>query len=272
MKPLSPWMFVAAMLSLATALPALTFAQEKGDASETPRAALSLTFPGGTLADYGAAIQEAAGWANIVMDPRASEVRLPKCELRGVTVKSALEAAAAMVEQRDGQVTIGVSVIHQAGFAPVNTVSVYFAKPLPVESPSSASDRFTVLSIREIVSPPSGASASFLKPEAVLTAIETAVGLATSRLKAVVKYHPDTQLVIVQGSQSQVSLVQQIVEQIRQDVRARGGRSSDARDGGKAIASIEERIAGAERELARLRAELAERQDPNDKGKNGSAR
>ena len=101
------------------------------------------------------------------------------------------------------------------------------------------------MSIREIVAPASGAKDA-LKAEAVLTAIDTAVGLSSGRKETTVKYHPDTGLIIVQGPPDEVSLVAEVVAQIRSDVR---GRSEPAP---KDSAGLEKRIALVESKIGRL--------------------
>lgn len=254
---MKPKFFAATAFAAILAIAAPALAQSESDPSGANRGLLSLDFPGGTLADYGAAIQKAAGWANIVMDPQASEVRIPKCELRSVSVLSALQAASEMVEQIDAQVGIVVNVIHQSGGSPINTVDVQRARSAPPEVVEAKTDRYTVISIREIVAPPSGAAG--MKPEAILTAIDTAVGLMGGGPQAVIKYHSDTGLVLMQGTLNQVNVVEQVVERIRADVRGRQGRALGAGDSGRAAASLDDRIAELEKELGRLKQEKAEK-------------
>lgn len=260
MKPL----FLApTALAVCLALsPAFAQSESEAEAAGTARATFSLDFPGGTLAEYGAAIQKAAGWANIVMDPKASEVRLPKCELRQVSALSALQAAGEMVEQIDPSVGIVVNVIHHSGGAAINTVSVNLARPRKPEAPESKTDRYNVLSLREIVSPPNGAAG--LKAEVVLTAVDAAVGLMGDGPRATVKYHSDSGLLLVLGTVEQVYVVEQVVDQIRNDVRSRPAAAlakPAAGSGEKKAASLDERIADLERELARLKEERREKSD-----------
>ena len=249
MKALRTALLAAGLAFLAA--PASALAQEAPGGVETPKKLITIQFPGGSLADYGTAVQTAAGWANIVMDPRSAEVRIPRCELRSVSVSGALEAARAMLQQTTEEVGVSVDVINQGG-APVFTVRVHFSRPKSTGgSDEEPGDRYVVISLREILAP-----GSALKPEAVLTAVDTALGLSVAGgPKAVVKYHSDTSLLIVQGTQTQVNLVREVVEAIRTDVRRGSAKPAGAvpSEAVKSGPSIEDRIAEAESELARLR-------------------
>jgi hypothetical protein len=235
------------------------FGQSKDGAaaSDASNKTVSIRFEGGSLADYVAAVQEAAGWVNVVVDPRASEVKVLPCELRHVSVPSALEAAGAMIRHGSGEVSMAVDAILQQWGWPVYAVRLHFASRRANEPPPFDPIHHSVFSIREILSPPAGAAG--LKAEAVLTAIDTAVGLAAAESRAVIKYHADTGLVIVQGTVDQVRLVDEVISRIRDDARMGRAPAEKSRAAGekKSAGTIEERIAVAERELDELRKELA---------------
>ncbi len=233
-------------------------------------ATFDLSFPGGTLADFVAALRKEVEGVNIVYRPLQWPVPVPAVTLKRVTVSTALDTVARLLEgvpigprihnsedllkprgagPQPGLVVRMVKVREIRG-RPSRTVFLVTVDPrlqLASQHPrvrytksGASSTRFQVFSLRGLLGR-RGASGKPLTAEAVFTAIETALELGGAESQPPkFKLHPDTGLLFVRGTPAQVAIVQQVVASLKEDWRE-----------GAAAARAAERPTGAARAPAR---------------------
>lgn len=184
----------------------------------------TLRFGGGSLAEFAEALRnhEARrdGAVNIVLPEAAAQVRVPAMELTSAGVGDALQAVNTVLSpevslqvqrfQSDGQRTVWAVGVHQKpqsgpGLAP--------------PEPESARRTVGVLSL-SLITPSEEVSHLYTLPAAtVLTAIETALQVQGDP-DPELRYHQETKLLFVGGSQEQVMFAHQVLSQLQEDVTA----------------------------------------------------
>ena len=94
---------------LATTVAAAALAQDKPTRhAEPPQASseklVTMKFPGGTVADYAAALKKAAGDVNIVVALEAKDIPMPAVELTDASVEGALHVVHGRTVQKDDRI------------------------------------------------------------------------------------------------------------------------------------------------------------------------
>jgi hypothetical protein len=187
--------------------------------------AVSITFKGGTLAEYAAALRAASDGANILVPEQATDVRVPAITLKDATVFSALEALGELVID-DYQVKVRaiMSPLAQPVYA-VRVSRVRAVAGAPGQGMVDERARVVrVFSIKSLIQAHPGDPAEGLKAETILTAIETGLSFTgeAARAKAVVRYHADSGILFVHGTLEQVGVVEQVLASLGNDLlRAR---------------------------------------------------
>jgi len=213
---------IRTVVLLAT-LAAPAASQEKPIAKpQAPEQTISIEFRGGSLADYVAAVRAAGDSVNILLSPLASEVHLPSLVLKNVAVESALDAVTDIVRS-----DLGINVRRHRGNtgSPVYSVGVRQRPRQPSQTTQGSSSRvvevFSMSTLTdELADVPKGPGLT-VKPETILSAIETGLGISQEKEKAVIRFHADSGLLFVQGSRAQQDIVRGVLSRMRADVLLR---------------------------------------------------
>ncbi len=274
MKPASPLSCLA--LSI---LPLLSFlaeplcaqeAAQAGPRTRPPRPGsalreaeetISFEFPGGTLTQYAAFVQEAAGGnLNVVLDEKADEVSVPAVSLKNVSVPTALALIESSV--KDGA-KVNVETVRQGREGSevyvVRVIKVVSkpAAPAELEAPAPPAKIFQVFALKTLLKAHADGQkiVTPLACEAVLTAIDTALAIQApdAKEKPVIKYHPESGLLLVRGTEEQLGAVSQVLEQLTAP-----GVESPVLDATLHDGDLLETVARLEAELEKLKAEIAE--------------
>ncbi len=204
---------------------------------------ITVHFKGGNVAEYVEMVKRsAAGMAvNIVSSPQVEGIQMGSADLSDVTVESALKLIPATVEQGlDAQVTL-------------NEIGDIFVLKLQ-ERPSRES--LSVLSLDGLI----GEGQGRFKAETVLTALEQTLGElpGAARKGPTIKFHPESRLLVVKGTQTQIETAKLVVEKLEEGV-GRQREHVKAQDLKDATAEIE-KLTGENRllkiNLEAIRAEL----------------
>jgi hypothetical protein len=225
-------------------------------APEPEASGIAVDFAGGTVAEYLATLKEREDDVNVVLDPEAAGIAMPPVSLKKVSVDTAIHLIQETAAAREGRVYI--QVVNQGGGNPAFVVSVQAPRAVPVAFPPRSpgpgqpgaapeGKQLHVSSLREIMDAAAGDS-SAVKAETVLTAIDAALGIQDpeQKDKPVVKFHADSCLLIVRGTQEQIHTVEQVLGEISRPQRAVPGSNLNAR------------LKQLQDEIEKLKAELAE--------------
>gem|GEM_PF-6773373 len=191
-----------------------------------------LRFDGGTAIDYVNAIREAYPTANILAMTGVEGFSVPAVNLEGVTVKAALEAIADQRATIDG----GVAEMQLERAEIKGTNESVFTLSLKRHDSEADSMVWSV-----------GEQFELGVDEADLLSAVRAV-LELNDQQAVVRFHPETKLLMVRGSQQTLEMVNQTLEQIQQSAwvdRKRDNASNES----EAISRLRARITELERQL-----------------------
>ncbi len=217
--------------------------------------AIELDFPGGTLSTYINAIQAAAGGVNIVlMSAAASNIELPPLQLNAVSAGDALKLIEG--EHRVDQLTVVRLKTRRIdasgpGLKPILRV---FA-----EWPSPSNSDVKVWSVLDLF-------CDEMKPEDVLTAVETAVELLNDdENKVQVQFHAATGVLIARGTPRQVNTIGDVLSELRGHMVLKG--VFDGLEQAAAAAPLEpssalEQMLGELKEI-KSRLKVLERRDRN---------
>lgn len=234
---------ILAALLLSTAMGAgATFAQPEethrnpvrvNQAVQAKGPEVSVSFPGGSAADYVEAVEKASGQKRIVVLPGGEKFQMPAVDLEGVSLEGALmplqwattpEGDTIQVHSKD-DVFIVVPQFPQ------------FTRP------SERPPQTQVFSLAEAV------ESGQVKAEDILTAVQTALSL-DPEADASVKYHPETRLLIVRAGPDALGAVQTVLNGVMDSVRAMTTSAKNRGDARQKIAETEAALQAATQEVA----------------------
>ena len=213
-------------------------------------ARIELSFPGGNLESFVAALREAAGEAavNIVMPQQARELEVPPLELRGVTVHGAVRSLE-LAFGDDSPYRLGVREIDPIG--PVFGVEVARFNPFGGRS-APLQQTLDVISVADMLE--KEGKVGGISADVLLSSVETALRMsptstdgADESLAPEIRFHEQGGLLIVKGLPQEVSIVRQTLSELRGSVLQNASQSQ-----------VSERYA-ARTEYMKRRAELAVR-------------
>lgn len=189
-------------------------------ADAPPQAFIDLDFPGGSLAEYVAAVRQAGGNANIVMMHEAQGIEIPAVQLKQVTIGAALGLVRGEF-QPDDQTMLRIQLDEigpwGADEQPVYRISASVHRPRR-HAPTEA----RVWSVADLL-------AAEIKAEDILTAVETAVELLAKAMEpAEIRFHEPTGLIIARGHPDQMRAIEEVIDQLRGTVEMR----REAQEGG----------------------------------------
>lgn len=169
---------------------------------------LSLDFPGGTAADYIAALRHAEPRANVVVLGDLDRIKMAPVQLQNADVFSALRVLDQLPPEQDG-LAVKVRVDNVAS-SPVSPPVFVVTADIRNRGGATSSSFTTVISMADLLG-------EDLKPADALTAIDATLGLIQGeRAPAEIKFHEQTGLLIARGSPAQVDGIRQVVAQLRE--------------------------------------------------------
>lgn len=193
---------------------------------------VTLQFGGGTMSKFVRAVREAQPKANIVVAAKAADVMLPPIDLRNAGVEQSLQGACEVVE---GDVQVRVREWKGDG-EPVYSIVANETKRGVTTTTSATSQgdavAATVLALGRLTDAarqPAGYEP--LRVETVLSAIEAATD--GDKNPPVLRYHRDSGLLIVRGTQDQrftVEMVLSVLERDRAPARGRSNPVSESKE------------------------------------------
>lgn len=164
-------------------------------------ARIDLDFPGGTVAQFIAAVRALAPESNIVISPaEVGESELAPIKLTRVQVHDALKTL------ENVQWPDGVSRLSTAQQGEVTIIG--WREPKPQGGP--ATPMSSVWSLREMID-------AGMKVEDVLSAVEAVIALQKEPVE--VKYHKETALLLVRGTPEQIGAILQVIDRLRDEAR-----------------------------------------------------
>ena len=218
---------------LGAALPA----QEQATTSHTappkpPAVVVTLSFRGGTMAEFVAAVRAAEPKANIVVAVGAVGAKLPAIELRGAGIDQALEGACAVAE---AEYPIRIKEFNGPGEPVYSITSIappraqYDAQGTATTNPGAPAPRSDentqVFSLNRLTeSDPRYAAPEGVKVETILSAIEAGTG--DEAKKAVLRYHRESGLLFLRGSRAQIGIVKELLSNLERDLQERRVRAA----------------------------------------------
>jgi len=193
---------------------------------------VTLEFSGGSLADFAAALRKAGEDINIVLPASAAKVELPALTLSQATVESALKSIGAITSE---DMQVRVETLRSPNGKPVYAVNV---RERPSRSAGAATSgpvtqagpfqnsltQVSVFSLKFLTETVPGditGEGLTMKPETILTAIDTGLGIQnrTGGPKSEFKYHEDSGLLFLEGTNQEINLVHNILNNMQDDMR-----------------------------------------------------
>jgi len=219
---------------------------------------ISIKFPGGTIAEYVEAVQAQRkdnSWpVNVILGPGTERIVVRPIELNFVSVDTAMDVLRFAAESEPGELRIDHVSAH-------DDESPTFSILQKSSDAARGRQELEVLSIAPLTHPTvDGVSRPDLaiKSDVVLSAVELA--LPTGEEPARVKYHEESQLLILQGTPRATNAVHQVIKAMIDDQRQRLGDAGHAqKEAIEATARVERarvRLATAEQTAAMMREKL----------------
>lgn len=225
----------SAFLMVVRVDPSVIYAFEEEASRDDSARRFDLRFGGGTAVDFVEAIREAYPGANILAMPGLEGFVVPAVNLDGVTVDAALESIEgqeAMVDGAWAKVRLSDADI-EGREERVFTMSLERRETQVSSRIWSVSDIF-LLNVSE---------------QDLLSAIHA--GLEITELQATVRFHPDTQVLIVMGPSEALKIVESTLREVERS--AQSNTNSRSLDGFWEIRqSLDERIQKLERQVKAL--------------------
>ena len=235
------------LILLCSALPA----QQETATTAPPRppaVVVTLSFRGGSMAEFVAAVRAAEAKANIVVAAAAADAKLPAIELRGAGIDQALEGACAVAEAvypvrvKDftgaGEPVYSITSMGPVQYGNVSGTATTNASP----APARADETTQVFSLNRLTEPdPRFVASEGLKVETILSAIEA--GTSDDAKKAVLRYHRDSGLLFLRGTRAQITIIKDLLSNLERDLEERRRRAVTPapKDGAKEAAKETER-------------------------------
>jgi hypothetical protein len=245
--------------------PGLPFTQRE----ETPT--LSVDFAGGSIQEYIKVLSRASPDLNVVIRPETMEIPMPPVSLKGVAHNTALQLIPALADSPSeitvtpvgtpgegsevfvigtqpprwpaNATTVGSPVVAGAG-GPARMMH-----PTLQTAPGRPPKLVRVFSLKLLTTGPDS-----LKPETVLTAIDTALGLQEAGEPASLKLHSESGLLVVHGNPTQIDAVEQVLSAMERDRAKRGADQESALAGENK--KLKEQVAALMARVAELEARV----------------
>jgi hypothetical protein len=217
-----------------------------GGLGNLPATIIDLSFPGGTAAEYVAALRKTSAPVNVVVLNDISPVRVPPMTLKRVEIAAAVSLLDGMPDVVDAP-TIYLEVNQPAAAEGASTdVFTIQARARSMRRAARGEAQTMVVSVRDLLE-------EHVKVDDLLTAVETALEQLRSEYQpADVKFHEATGLLICRGQPGQTNAIEQVIAQLQDDMVRSLNRQRADRD----LEGMAARLAELEQELAATREAL----------------
>ena len=212
----------AALLLLSLCLPAQE-AERGGPSgparSDSQEAVITLSFPGGTMAEFVQAVRTIEPTANIVMASLATDAVLPPIDVRSASLDQVLDCACTVAEG-------GIEVAVKRFKGPGRSVFTILGR-LPrtnrgttVDQAGNAEEAIVqrVFSLNDLTRPRAGGMPAAMPVETVISAVELASTVGGS--VPLLRYHSESGLLLVRGTHEQVGYAVEALQVLRDDLSA----------------------------------------------------
>ena len=173
---------------------------------------VSLSFHGGTLAEFVGQIRSGEPRVNIIVAESAKDARLPPIELRSAGLDAVLDAACVVAE---GSQQIEVHDFHGDGGEPV--YSIVAVQSGDQEGQIRPQQTTQVHALSHLMA--GGPNVGF-QDAVILSSLEAAMEGTAG--KPIVRLHKESGLLIFRGTQEQLDILATVMESLDQEVRRRG--------------------------------------------------
>ncbi len=233
-------MGLAAMMPLVAAWPSQAQMPQSDRKYEHQHSRFDVQFPGGTLEEYVERIRQArpGGAANVVVMPEARSLEVPPVSLVAVTVEAAvsfLEGEYKLPDGREAEVEVTSYTIGDSPDLVMKVAAEYESRDICT----------SVWNVEEALR--AGQTA-----EEFLGAIEAVLSLFSEKAK--LSFHPPTGLLVFRGTDEQLDLVRETIEELIERAKNRHDRIEYLRD---EIASLEILLQGRAGEMKIAQQEFA---------------
>lgn len=191
---------------------------------QMPTVTVTFDFPGGTLRDYVQTIRDAAGDdpVNVLLSDSAAQIPIPATSMRRVSPEAAFDVLSVVAEIPPSARLIVESSGGGRASAPAYAINLIDTG----HSPFSRADReIKVFSLGWLLETPGNDEEDLptLSTDEVLGAIESTVEMIANddQPPADVRFHPDSNLLVVYGNPLQLHAVSDILESLGDDLRER---------------------------------------------------
>ncbi len=225
-------------------------ANKPGSAMQRPNP-INLQFGGGSLSEYVQALRSAMPMVNVVITTEAAgQIKFPPIKLDSVDLVAAIELMEGEYTLPDQQ-PVHVQVRGYGSFTG-ESAPVFKVSTVPIGK--RAHREVSVWNIGDLLH-------GERKPDSVLTAVETGVGLLNqSSAKADIRYHEETSLLVASGDPEQLTAIDRVIDRIRQGA-AHEHELAAAMAGSDAIGGLFEWIEGMRKFDAEQEAKAANHEE-----------
>lgn len=199
-------------------------AQNEGRAiqaqDESPDTGLiSVDFPGGTITEYVNALAKAAGSLNVLISPEAADFSMPPVKLTKVSVSAAIDLVkGTRTDKNDRFVNLDVDQMRQTEANEQITFKIDAHRPNRGR-PTEVKTLSRVWSIAHLIQD------GVFNSKVVLEAVEMAIAVTKSTSKVDIRFHEATGLLIASGSTSQLSAIENVLDELGQSQQMKSYKS-----------------------------------------------
>lgn len=216
---------------------------------------ISVDFPGGTVAEYVAALTKAAGSMNVLISPEAAEFSMPAVKLTKVTVSSAIDLVEGQwTENRDPTVYLDVDHVTQYDSREQRTYRIN-AKLNIRRSQVREKIQSRVWSISHLIKD------DVFDSNLVLAAVEMAIEITKSLNKVDMRFHEATSLLIASGSKTQLDAIEGVLDALMQSSQMNSYKSQSKLE--KQLQTMKRAEAAFSQQSQRAIAKLAQLENEN---------
>lgn len=178
---------------------------------------ISVDFPGGTITEYIDALAKAAGSVNVLISTEAADLSMPPVKLTKVSVSAAIDLVkGTRTDKNDQLVSFNVNHLKRYEVNEQETFKIN-AYRSPTEVKTQTHSR--VWSIAHLIQD------GVFNSKVVLDAVEMAIAVTKSTSKVDIRFHEATGLLIASGSTSQLSAIENVLDELGQSQQMKSYKS-----------------------------------------------
>ena len=234
---------VLALCAAAVAVPA----RGQSDVPPASDELMSLSYPGGAVADYVDAVRKAGG-VNVYIDPAARDVPMPRVDLKNVSPGAALQ----LLHGRTALIDGNNIELHYDEIAPVFDSE----RPIFTVRAQVSGRRADRSGLQNSVWSATSILEMGVKPDDMLTAVQTALDLiGKDKGPAELRFHYATAILIARASGEQISAIDEVISKLQESAHQKQNARSAERD--QQIMAREAAIQQLQQRITELEASLA---------------